>query len=104
MKTGLMDIVELYKCVGFIIQATLMDNEFKPLSKLLLDKFVLNITKNEHIVNIHCKIHHLKHRGCRTKASLLYNALQKCAIKVMVANVYADECTFVPLRYVKWIF
>lgn len=87
MKAGLMDIIELYKCVGFIIQATLMDNEFKPLSKLLLDKFVVNTTKNEHVVKIHCKMHHLKNKGCSTKASLLYKALQKCAIKVMVANV-----------------
>lgn len=88
IKSGLMEVVKLYKRAGFIIQAALMDNEFEPLVKLLLDKLVVNTTaKNEHVGKIERKIGHLKNRSRSTKASLPYKALPKCVIKALASNI-----------------
>ncbi|KAL7480336.1 hypothetical protein ACHAW6_006029, partial [Cyclotella cf. meneghiniana] len=64
LRGGLMDIVKLYKRAGFVIRDCIMDNEFEPLVKLLLDKLVINTTaKNEHVGEIEKKIQHVKNRA-----------------------------------------
>ncbi|KAL7502656.1 hypothetical protein ACHAXN_000584, partial [Cyclotella atomus] len=88
LKSGLLNVAKLYNRAGFIIQAAVMDCEFEPLVKLLLDKTVVNTTaKNEHVGEIERKIQHVKNRGRSTKASLPYKALPKAVIKALLKNV-----------------
>ncbi|KAL7485110.1 hypothetical protein ACHAW6_010721 [Cyclotella cf. meneghiniana] len=57
IKSGLMNIIKLYKQAGFVIQTSLMDNELEPLVNLLMDKLMVNIpAKNEHVGEIERKI------------------------------------------------
>ncbi|KAL7503550.1 hypothetical protein ACHAXN_002144, partial [Cyclotella atomus] len=70
IKAELMDVVKLYKRAGFYIRDACMDNEFEPLTKLLLDKLVINTTaKSEHVGEIEKKIQHVKNRARSTKAA-----------------------------------
>ena len=85
---GLKDILKLYKRAGFTVQAALMDNEFEPLTKLLLRYLEVNTTaKNEHVGEIERKIRHVKNRSRSVVATQPYKKMPNCMIKALLTHV-----------------
>ena len=88
---ALKETIKLYKRAGFVVQTCIMDNEFEPLSSLLLDTVTINTTaKNEHVGEIERMIRTIKGK-CRAIMSefteLGITHLPPAVIKAMLSFV-----------------